>query len=179
MENMTDLIISGLIIAAEVAFGLSVLLVIIVLTSVIRRRYKNQLAGNLIDDLQVNGENRMKQLRDELNRTFSCDKQLIEKRVDVLYDKEKKLYEHILAIYQKGSPGLLEGVSQDIEALLKASRELFISDKSNDKKAIISMIKKQSVLKEENHRLKESLAAVKLELHQVKTEFSAMYNKNL
>jgi hypothetical protein len=175
MENMTDLIMSGLIIVAEIALGLGVLLSIIVTTSIIRRRHKSLLAVNLIDHLQVSGQSRMQQLRQEVEGSIVCDQQEIEGRLEVLCEKEKRLYEHILAIYQKGTPGLLEGVSQDVEALLKASRELFKSNKSNDKKTIESMQKRQSKLEDENHKLKAMLTSLKHELVQVQAEFSAMY----
>jgi regulator of replication initiation timing len=178
MENMTDLIISGLIIVAEVALGFGVLLIIIVATSIIRRRHKSLLADNLIDHLQINVQSRMQQLRQEVQDSIVCDQQDIEDRLEALYEKEKRLYEHILAIYQKGTPGLLEGVSQDVDALLTASRDLFKSGKSNNKKTVESMIKRQSVLEKENHQLKEALVSLKHELLQVQTEFSAMYARD-
>ncbi|MCP4410542.1 MAG: hypothetical protein GY807_22920 [Gammaproteobacteria bacterium] len=180
---MSDLIISGLIIAAEVAVGLGILLLIISATFVLRRRRKTHMAEIFTDRLRVDAQGRMQQLQQDLQDAAEYDQEALDVRINALRQQEKKLHECILAIFHHGRPKLLEEASQGLGALIDTSKALFSPakpDKSKTKQAIklIKVLTKaRSALQSENQSLKKELVSVRKELSQLKTEFSAMYSK--
>ena len=177
---MSELIFSWLVLAAEVALGLSVLLIIISTTVVLRRRHRSNTAESMTEQLISSVQRNQRELQLELKGCEEYEQHGLEDRILELNNQEQRLYERILAIFRGGKSGLLEGVSEDVGALIKASKALYTPSRGNllkEKATNKALMEAGFALKKENQALKQELLTVKRQLAQLKSEYSAIFNR--
>lgn len=177
---MSELIFSWLVLAAEAALGMSVLLIIISMTVVLRRKHRNTTAESVTEQLISNVAHNQQVLRRELDGSEEYEQLELEDRIQELNKRERRLYDRILAIFRGGKSGLLEGVSEDVGALLNASKALYTPAKRSlqQERATNKALREAGLaLKRENQALKQELQAVKRQMSQLKSEYSAIFDR--
>jgi hypothetical protein len=177
---MSELIVSWLVLAAEAALGLSVLMIIISTAVVIRRKRRINTAESMTEQLISSAQRNQQDLRFALKGSEEYEQLELEERILALNNQEKRLYDRILAIFRGGKSGLIEGVSEDVGALLNASKALYTPSKRSLKKersANKALVEVGMALKKENQALKQELLATKRQMAQLKSEYSAIYNR--
>lgn len=177
---MSELVFSWLVLAAEAALGLSVLLIIISMTIVLRRKHRNNTAEFVTEQLLSNVERNQQELRRKLDGSEDYEQTGLEDRIQELNKREQRLYDRILAIFRGGKSSLLEGVSEDVGALIDASRVLYTpSKRSLEKERAANKALREAglALKKENQTLKHDLYAVKQQMSQLKSEYSAIFDR--
>lgn len=177
---MSELVFSWLILAAEAALGLSVLLIIISMTVILRRKHKKNAAESMTAQLLSDVERNQRELRRELDGAEEYEQLGLEDRIQDLNKREQRLYDRILAIFRGDKSDLLEGVSEDVEALLGASKALYTPSKrmlQKERAANKALREAGLALRKENQTLKQDLQNIKQQMSQLKSEYSAIYER--
>jgi hypothetical protein len=177
---MSELLLSWMVLATEAALGLSVLLIIISMTVVLRHKRRINTAKTMTVQLISNVEHTQQELRHELDGSEEYEQLGLEDRIQELNKQQQRLYDCILAIYSEGKSSLLGAVSEDVKALLNASKALYKPSKRSLLKERVTdkaLEEASLALKNENQELKQELQSVKQQMSQLKSEYTAVYER--
>lgn len=191
---MSELLLSWMVLATEAALGLSVLLIIISMTVVLRHKRRINTAKTMTVQLISNVEHTQQELRHELDGSEEYEQLGLEDRIQELNKQQQRLYDCILAIYSEGKSSLLGAVSEDVKALLNASKALYKPSKRSLQKEraankhleetssalqneVQLLQNKVQALQNENQALQTELQTVKQDLSKLQSEYSAVFER--
>lgn len=184
---MSELVLSWVVLATEIAVGLSVLLIIISMTVVSRHKQRINTVKTMTAKLISNVAHIQQELRRELDGSEDYEQLGLEDRIHELNKQQQQLYDRILAIYRGGKSSLLEGVSEDVRALFNALKALYKPSKRSLQKeqaanehlqeTSLALQNENQTLQNENQALQTELQTIKQELSKLQSEYSAVFER--
>jgi hypothetical protein len=179
---MSEVIISGLILAAEVAAVVVTVAVVAAGMVLVRRRRRRAHARSFVSLVEHHEQARAEQLRAACGEPMSEDDA---RRVQAVQDQERRLYARILALFRGAGRAALDGVEQEIDRLVALSRDLGAASRPpapapQDRVAhqrVVALEERLRAAEDENLRLRGQLHDTQEALDQLHQEYEALYER--
>jgi len=176
---MSEVIISALVLAAEVAALLVALAAIALAVAVVRSRRRRAHARSFVRLVEERERERRERLRAECADAASEEG---ERRVQAVQDQERRLYARILALFRGAGQAALRGIEQEVDRLVAVSRELGPTPRPAapeplDQARVPLLEARLSEAQEEGQRLRAQLKDTQEALDQLHQEYEALYER--